>query len=209
VEAPDQTRKEELWNSISHGIGIPLGIAALTLGVVYAAQSGSARAVVSASIYGVTLVLMYTASTFYHAASSEKAKRLWNLFDHQSIFLLIAGTYTPITLAGLKGAWGWTLFGLAWGIAVAGIVMKCFLRSRLMALSTALYVLMGWLIVIAFRPLVHTLPRASLWFLLAGGLAYTAGVVFFAWRRPYAHLIWHFFVLAGSVLHFFAILLLL
>ena len=205
MRKPEERSNEELWNSVSHGVGIPLAVVALVVGVVYASLSGDARKIVSVSVYGATLVFMYTASTVYHAATG-KAKQLWNLLDHQSIFLLIAGSYTPITLAGMRGTWGWVLFGLAWGIALFGIVMKCILRNRLMALSTVLYLLMGWLVVIAARPLIHALPRPSLLCLLAGGLFYTVGVAFFAWRRPYAHFIWHLFVLAGSAFHFFAVL---
>lgn len=205
MASPDQSRREELCNSISHGIGIPLGIAALVVGVVFACLERDVWKIVSVSIYGTTLVLMYTASTLYHAASG-KSKHFWNLLDHSSIFLLIAGTYTPVTLAGIRSPLGWTLFGVVWGLAAAGIVMKAIARDRVLVIGTVLYAVMGWLIVIAFRQLVTHLSPLSLQLLFAGGLSYTVGILFFAWRRRYMHFVWHLFVMAGSALHFFAIL---
>jgi hemolysin III len=205
MASPDQSRREELWNSISHGVGIPLGIAALVVGVVFASIERDVWKIVSVSIYGTTLVLMYTASTLYHAASG-KTKHFWNLLDHSSIFLLIAGTYTPVTLAGIRSPLGWILFGVVWGLAVAGIVMKAIARDRVLVIGTVLYAVMGWLIVIAFRQLVTHLSPLSLQLLFAGGLSYTVGILFFAWRRRYMHFVWHLFVMAGSALHFFAIL---
>jgi hemolysin III len=172
---------------------------------VAAASHGTALHVVTCAVYGITLILLYLASTLYHALTNGTAKRVFRILDHASIYLLIAGTYTPFTLLALRGAWGWTLFGLVWGLAVAGIVFKCFLTGRLHALSTAVYLLMGWIAVIAIRPLMAALSTPALLWLLAGGLAYTFGVVFFASSRKYAHALWHLFVLAGSVCHFIAV----
>jgi len=207
MASPDEVKREELWNSISHGIGIPLGIAALVVAVAFASLERDIWKIVSVSIYGTTLVLMYTASTVYHAISA-KAKRVWNLLDHSSIFLLIAGTYTPVILAGMRTTLGWILFGVVWGLAVIGIVMKAVARERALVIGTVLYAVMGWLIVVGFRELVTHLPPVSVQLLFAGGLAYTIGILFFAWRRRYMHFVWHLFVLAGSALHFFAVLML-
>lgn len=206
MASPDEVRREELWNSISHAIGIPLGIAALVVAVAFASLERDIWKIVSVSIYGTTLVLMYTASTVYHAISG-KAKRVWNLLDHSSIFLLIAGTYTPVILAGMRTTLGWILFGVVWGLAVIGIVMKAVARERALVIGTVLYAFMGWLIVVGFRQLVTHLPPVSVQLLFAGGLAYTIGILFFAWRRRYMHFVWHLFVLAGSALHFFAVLM--
>ncbi|HOJ21490.1 MAG TPA: hemolysin III family protein [Armatimonadota bacterium] len=207
MASPDEVKREELWNSISHGIGIPLGIAALVVAVAFASLERDIWKIVSVSIYGTTLVLMYTASTVYHAISG-KAKRVWNLLDHSSIFLLIAGTYTPVILAGMRTTLGWVLFGVVWSLAVIGIVMKAVARERALVIGTVLYAVMGWLIVVGFRELVTHLPPVSVQLLFAGGLAYTIGILFFAWRRRYMHFVWHLFVLAGSALHFFAVLML-
>ena len=207
MASPDEVKREELWNSISHGIGIPLGIAALVVAVAFASLERDIWKIVSVSIYGTTLVLMYTASTVYHAISG-KAKRVWNLLDHSSIFLLIAGTYTPVILAGMRTTLGWVLFGVVWSLAVIGIVMKAVARGGALVIGTVLYAVMGWLIVVGFRELVTHLPPVSVQLLFAGGLAYTIGILFFAWRRRYRHFVRHLIVLAGSALHFLAVLLL-
>jgi hemolysin III len=202
------TKGEEIANSITHGIGAGLSIAALTILVVFASLKGDAWRIVSFSIYGACLTILYSASTLYHSFRSEKVKRFFQIIDHASIYLLIAGTYTPFTLVLLRGGWGWSLFGVIWGLALLGVIFKIFFISRFEILSTLVYLLMGWLIVIAFKPAVESIPQGGLYWLLAGGISYTLGVVFFLWEKiKYHHAIWHLFVLGGSVCHFFAILL--
>lgn len=199
--------REELANSITHAIGVALSLAALVILVVYAAMQGDGWKVVSFSIYGTTLVLLYTASTLYHSFSSERARHYLKIFDHSAIYLLIAGTYTPFLLVMIRGAWGWTLFGIIWGLAIVGIIFKLFFVHRFNVVSTIIYLLMGWLILIAFRPLITYVPENGLYWLLAGGLSYSFGVIFYLWKRiPYHHAIWHLFVLGGSIFHFFAVL---
>jgi len=203
----EQTRAEEIANSITHGIGVALGIAGLSALVVGATRLGDVRRVVSFSIYGATLIIMYLSSMFYHSAQSPRLKNIFRLFDHTSIYLLIAGTYTPFTLVSLRGSWGWTMFGLIWGLAFTGIMLKILFVNRLKALSLILYLLMGWLAVIAIKPFSEAISIRGMIWLAAGGIAYTFGVIFYALDHVrYAHTIWHFFVLAGSVFHFFAIL---
>lgn len=202
-----ETKREEIANSITHGIGAALSIAALSVLVVFAGLRGDAWRVVSFSIYGATLVLLYLASTFYHLFSNPRVKRVFHVFDHSAIFLLIAGSYTPFCLVTIRGGWGWSLFGVVWGIAIFGIVFKAFSTGRYNFVSTALYIAMGWIAVIAIKPLVSQLPRGAFAWILLGGLSYTVGVIFYAWERlPYSHAIWHLFVLGGSTLHFFAVL---
>ncbi|HYG38232.1 MAG TPA: hemolysin III family protein [Cytophagales bacterium] len=201
------SKAEELANSITHGIGVLLSIAALTLLVVFASIKGDAWRIVSFSIYGACLVLLYTASTLYHAFQSEKVKHYFKIMDHASIYLLIAGTYTPFTLVLLRGGWGWSLFGIIWGLTLLGIVFKMFFINKFNMLSTIIYLLMGWLIIVAFKPAVDNIPLGGLYWLLAGGISYSAGVIFFVWHKlPYHHAIWHLFVLGGSICHFFAML---
>ena len=201
-----QSATEELVNVITHAIGAALGIAGLSALLVGAARHGDPWRLVSFSIYGATLVMLYLASVFYHGARSPRAKKLLQVFDHTAIYLLIAGTYTPFTLVSMRGPWGWTMFGLIWGLAIAGILMKVFYFGRMGILSTMLYLLMGWIVVIAIKPVMDAISLRGLAWLVAGGLAYTLGVIFYAWHRlPYAHPVWHLFVLAGSALHFFAI----
>jgi hemolysin III len=201
-----QTSGEELVNVITHAIGAILGIAGLSALVVGAARHGDVWRLVSFSIYGATLVLLYLASVFYHGARSPRAKRMLQFFDHSAIYLLIAGTYTPFTLVSMRGSLGWTMFGLIWGLAIFGIMLNVFFFGRLGFVSTVLYLLMGWLVVIAIKPVMDAVSVRGLVWLVAGGLSYTIGVVFYAWHRlPYAHPIWHIFVLAGSVFHYFAI----
>ncbi len=200
------TPGEELANSITHGLGSVLSLAALVLLTLYAAFRGNAWHVVSCAVYGVTLVLLYTASTLYHSFRNERVKRVLKVIDHASIFLLIAGTYTPFLLVPLRGPWGWTLFGMVWAIALAGVVLKLFWTGRFRVLSTLMYVGMGWIVTIAFRPLMHNLPQGGLILLVAGGLLYTLGTVFYLWKRlPFGHAIWHGFVLAASACHFFSV----
>ncbi len=196
---------EEIANSVTHGLGAALSVAGLAILVVAAAQTGDAWRVVACSIYGASLVLLYLSSTLYHALTHVRAKRVFRILDHASIYLLIAGSYTPFTLVTLRGPWGWSLFGIIWGLAVAGVVLKCFFVEKMPLLSTAVYVLMGWCAVGAVRPLLAQLPWAGFEWVLAGGVAYTAGVAFFASHRPYTHAVWHLFVLAGSACHYWAI----
>ncbi len=191
---------------MTHGVGGLLAIAGLAVLVTFAAIRGSAWHVVGCSIFGATMVLLYTSSTLYHAIRAPRAKQVLRRLDHAGIFLLIAGTYTPFTLVSLRGPWGWSLLGVIWGLAVLGILLQSGSR-RHPVLSVALYVAMGWTVLIAIRPLLSSLPRGGLVLLVLGGLAYTAGIAFYAWRRlPFNHSIWHGFVLAGTVLHFFAVL---
>ena len=199
---------EEIASSITHGIGAALSIAALVILVVLAATRGDAWRVVSFSIYGTTLILLYMASTLYHAIQHPGAKKVFRILDHSSIFLLIAGTYTPFLLVPLRGGWGWSLFGVIWALAITGIVFKAIFINRMKKLSVVIYILMGWLVLIALNPMLDNIPPAGLWWLAGGGLSYTGGVVFYAMKRiKYTHAIWHLFVLGGSICHFFAILL--
>ncbi len=201
-----QTAGEEIANVTTHMVGAALGIAGLSVLVVGASRHGDIWRIVSFSIYGLTLVLLYLASAFYHGARSPRVKQLLRLFDHAAIYLLIAGTYTPFTLVSLRGPLGWTIFCLIWALAIAGVILKVFHFERVHFLSTALYLVMGWLVVIAVRPVIDAVSLRGLLWLGAGGLAYTFGVIFYVWHRlPYAHTVWHLFVLAGSVFHFFAI----
>lgn len=201
-------RQSEMANSITHGIAAVLAVAGLVLLAVFASLRGTAWHVVSCSIYGATLVLLFTASTLYHAFRSPRIKKILRTADHSSIFLLIAGTYTPFTLAtNLRGPWGWSLFGCVWGLAAAGVILKLFYTGRFKILSTAIYLLMGWLVVVAGKPLYELVPRGAFYWLLSGGLLYTLGVIFYAWKSlPYSHAVWHLFVLAASICHFVAIM---
>ena len=203
-----QSRGEEFANSLSHGFGLIAAVVATSFLIRHAVRHGDAWFVVGASIFATTMVLLYLASTLYHALPIGRAKRVFRVIEHSAIFLLIAGTYTPFTLGVLRGAWGWTLFGLVWGLAVAGVTLKALNRMSHPILSTGLYLLMGWLIVIAAHPLSERVPTSGLLWLVAGGLAYTAGVVFFAFdsRLRYGHFIWHLFVMAGTACHYFAVL---
>jgi hemolysin III len=199
-------RREEFVNVLSHGVGLLFSIAALALMVVYASLDGNAWHIVGAAIFGASLVVLYLASTLFHGVRQPVWRKRLNVFDHAAIYVLIAGTYTPFMLVTLNGAWGWSLFGVIWGLAIAGVVFKIFFTGRFNALSTIVYVLMGWLIVIAIVPLFENLPTAGLIWLIAGGLSYSVGAVFFMLDRlPFNHAIFHFFVLGGSVCHFFAV----
>lgn len=203
--APSNTGREELANSLTHGAGVLASVAATTMLVVLAAGTGAA-AVVGASIFGASLLLLYTASTLYHAVGSPAAKARLKVLDHCAIYILIAGTYTPFTLVALRGGWGWSLLGVIWGLAVAGVVFKLFWIGRFPRLSTAIYIAMGWLIVIAAAPVARALSPMTLAWLFVGGMAYTVGTVFYHNRRiPYAHAIWHLFVLTGSASHAIAV----
>lgn len=198
---------EEIANSVTHAVGLLLALAALVVMVVFAAMKGTAWHVVSCSVYGATLVLLFVASTLYHSLPWPRVKAVLKVIDHSAIYLLIAGTYTPFLLGPLRGGWGWSLFGVVWGLALAGIAFKLFFTGRFRLLSTLIYIGMGWIVVIAIRPLWLHLPRGGLFWLLAGGLLYTGGCVFYLQRRiPFNHAIWHAFVLAGSLCHFVSVM---
>lgn len=202
------TPKEELWNCIIHGTGIGLSIAGLVLLAVFSALYGDAWVIVSTVIFGASMIVLYTASTLYHAFRNENIKRRLKKFDHISIYYLIAGTYTPFLLVNLRGVTGWILFGIVWGLAVLGTVLKLTTSgSGTKIWSIGLYLLMGWLIVSASRQLAAAVPDLGLIFLILGGCFYTFGILFYVWKsRKYTHAVWHFFVLAGTVMHFFAVL---
>ena len=197
---------EELANTTTHGVGIGFSIAGLVLLVARAALAGDAWQLVSFSIFGASLILLYTASTLYHSFRSKRIKEIFRVFDHAAIYVLIAGTYTPFLLVTLRGPWGWSLFGTIWGLALAGISFKIMFGPRFEIVSTIFYLLMGWVVIVAIKPLLAVLPMAGFFWLLGGGLAYSLGVIFFAWEKlPFNHAIWHGFVMAGSFLHFFAV----
>lgn len=200
--------REEVANSVTHGLGLLASLVGAVVLVALSVEQGEAWHVVSAAIYGVTLVALYAASTLYHALKGTRARGVLQVLDHCAIYLLIAGTYTPVTLVGLRGGWGWTLFGVAWGLAVAGIGFKILATGRLAMLSTVAYVLMGWLCIVAVKPMFVLLSPGALALLALGGVLYTAGTVFYRSKRiPYSHAVWHLFVVAGSVCHYLAIAL--
>ena len=204
---PQYTPGEEIANSITHAVAMGMAIAALVVLIVSAVSQGDAWHVVSFSIFGSTLILLYLASTLYHAIPLPKAKRILKTLDHSAIFLLIAGTYTPFMLVSMRGTTGWIVFAVVWVLAVAGVVLKCCCVYRFKRLSLSIYLGMGWLCVLVMRDMYASLPGTSLALLALGGLAYTLGVVFYVWKRlPYSHAIWHLFVIAGSTLHFFSVL---
>jgi len=206
-EERPQTLGEELANSISHGLGFLATVAAFPVLVMAAQQRGDTAAIVGASVFATTMVLLYLVSTLFHALPRCRAKRVFQILDHSAIYLLIAGTYTPFTLGVLRGDWGWTLFGLVWGMAVAGTVLKALGGVRYTTLSTWTYLAMGWLVVIAAKTVWTLVPGWGLFWLIAGGAAYTAGALFFmAERIRYFHFVWHLFVVAGTACHFIAVL---
>lgn len=210
TETALQTRREEIANAITHGLGALLAIAALIILTVFSILKGTTWHVVSFTIFGATLVTLYLASTLYHSLTNEKAKVLFRKFDHMSIYLLIAGTYTPFCLTVLNNWIGWTLLGIVWGSAILGIVLKAFFTGKKELLSTILYVVMGWVALFAIKPLFDSVSLTTFILLMTGGVFYTAGIYFFTKDRiKYFHSIWHVFVLAGSVFHFFAVLNLL
>lgn len=197
---------DELVNSITHGIGAVLGIVALVILIVSASLHGTIWHIVSFSIYGASLVILYTASTLFHSARNIRLKYKLNKLDHAAIFLLIAGTYTPFTLVTLRGPWGWSIFGVIWGIAILGVLSKIFFMSQTRNYAAYVYLAMGWVIVVAIKPLVANLAMGGLVWLGVGGLFYCLGVIFFLWKKlPFSHGIWHLFVLGGSISHFVAI----
>jgi hemolysin III len=199
-------RGDELPNVLTHGFGVAASVVAAAILIVIASLRGSATEIVGVSVFGATLVMLYLASTLYHAARSDVARARLKVFDHAAIFFLIAGTYTPFTIGALGGGWGWSLFGVIWGLALVGAAIKIFAAGRFRLISTLFYIAMGWLIVIAAGPLVDQVDGATLGWLLAGGIAYTAGTPFYHTRRfRHSHAVWHLFVLAGSACHAVAV----
>lgn len=198
------SHREEVASLLTHALGTVLSIAALA--VMLMVSAGDSLKVVSAAVFGTSLVLLYASSTLYHFFTSPRWKARFQALDHACIYLLIAGSYTPVTLVTLQGASGWWLFGIVWGLAIAGVLIKTLVRRRRDHwISTALYLLMGWLILVAFGPLVRELPMAGVWWLVAGGVTYSAGIIFYAWNKlPFNHAIWHLFVLGGSACHVMA-----
>ncbi len=192
---------------LTHAVGGVLALVALTMLVLYACAAHNALRIVAVSVYGASLVLMYFASTSYHWVKSPRSKRALKILDHASIYLLIAGTYTPILLIAIRGYWGWSLFGVVWGLAGSGVILKLFFVDRYEPLSVSLYILMGWLVLVGAKPLFASIPGGGIGWLFAGGISYTGGVAFFLWDSlPFNHAIWHLFVIAGSVCHFLAVL---
>ena len=201
------TLGEEIFNSVSHGVGTLLEIGGMVVLIVFSAIYADAWAVVSASIYGATLTILYAMSTLYHSLTNNKAKKFFRIMDHNSIFLLIAGTYTPFTLVALRGGLGWTLFGIVWGATVLGVIFNSINLEKYKKISLVCYIAMGWVIIMAIKPMIAALPIVSLIFLVLGGICYTGGVVFYAIKKiRYFHSVWHLFVLAGSILHYFSVL---
>lgn len=202
-----QSLGEEIANAISHGLGLVLALVATPFLIVSCVRHADTISLIAAIVFAVSVVLLYGASTLYHALPPNRAKRILKVLDHSAIYLLIAGTYTPFTLGVLRGTWGWTLFGIVWSLALMGVVLKTMNKMWHPHLSTGLYLLMGWLVIVAIKPLLASLPAAGMAWLVAGGLAYTAGVIFYAtdsrWR--YGHFVWHLFVLAGTTCHFIAV----
>lgn len=208
MRARERLPAEEVANCVTHGVGLALSLAGFVALLLPAWAYGDAWHVTSGAVYGASLVTLYLASTLYHGARGPRAKRVLQALDHCCIYLLIAGTYTPFTLVTLRGGWGWTLFGLVWGLALAGIALRLRFGTRYRPLAVASYVALGWLCVIAVKPILATVPAGALVWIALGGLAYTSGVFFFASKRiPHAHAIWHLFVLCGSVCHYVAVAL--
>lgn len=200
------SRKEEILHAITHGIGAVLSIAGLVLLIIFSSFSGNPWKIVSVTIFGLTMLLMYLSSTIVHSLPEGRAKNIFQIFDHSAIYIFIAGTYTPFLLVHLRGITGWLLFGIVWGIALIGIIFKVFFVKKFLLLSTFFYVLMGWLIVFAWHPLASTMNEQGIRLLIIGGVIYTIGTLFYVIRKiPYHHVIWHIFVILGSVFHFFAV----
>lgn len=209
IQIPNYSLGEEITNAILHGIGALLAIAALVLCVVFSAIHHNPYAVVSSCLYGSTLIILYTMSCLYHSLKVNNTKRVFRIIDHCSIFLLIAGTYTPLTLVSLNGPIGWTLFGIIWGVSILGIILNAIDLNKYKVISMILYIMMGWAIIFTFPRLLKVIDMAGIYLLVAGGIVYTIGAIFYGVGKKikYMHSVFHFFVLAGSILHFFAILL--
>ena len=207
IETCQYSLLEEIFNSIIHGAGVLVSLAGLVLLIVFSSLYGTASHIVSCTVFGFTLVLLYTASTLYHSFRKPRIKHVFKIIDHSCIYILIAGTYTPFMLVTVRGVLGWTIFGIVWFLVVLGILFKAFFIHRFKILSTFAYILMGWLVIFAIKPIFQTLPVSAILWLISGGLAYTGGTIFYAWKKlPFNHAIWHLFVLAGSICHFFAVL---
>jgi hemolysin III len=201
------THGEEVFNSVTHGVGALLSVAGLVVLVVSSVTHGTVWHVVGSAVFGSSLICLYTFSTIYHSVTNPRIKQVFARLDHVAIFLLIAGTYTPFVLTTLRGPLGWTIFGVIWTLALIGMIIRSIYLGRFRKFMVVLYLLMGWIIVIAIVPMTRVLPTLSLMCLLSGGLCYTVGVIFYAWRQlKYSHGIWHLFVMAGSTFHFFAVL---
>lgn len=201
------TFRAELSNVITHGFGFLASVAGLVLLVVYAGLYGGAREITASALYGASLVVLYLASTVYHSVRTPRARKITRIIDHVAIYVLIAGTYTPFALITLRGTWGWSLFGVAWGLALLGVIYEIFFCGRFKIFSVLVYLGMGWMVIFAIKPLVSSLPLAGVLWLAAGGLAYSLGTIFYAWKSlPHHHAIWHLFVLGGSVCHYVAVL---
>lgn len=199
---------EEIFNSTTHGAGFLLSVVGLVLCVVFSVKVKNVYAIVSSSIYGASLILLYISSTLYHSFPEGKVKRVFKFFDHTSIYILIAGTYTPFALLPLRGPLGWTIFGIIWGLALLGILFKTFFINKTDILSTIIYILMGWIIIFAIKQVYISIPKISFVFLVIGGISYTLGTIFYILDRLFFfHIVWHLFVLAGSITHFFSIFL--
>lgn len=198
---------EEIANAITHGLGVILSLVGLVAIIIAACHSGSAWHVVSCSIYGTCLLLLYTVSTLYHSFPHSKTKRVFKVLDHAFIYLLIAGSYTPYTFGPLRGAWGWSLFGVVWGVALVGMPLKAFIGNKCSMLSIVPYIVLGWLAVLAANPLCHNMGKGGFVWLIAGGVAYSVGaLLYLVERMPFNHAIWHLFVLAGSICHYVSII---
>ena len=207
VKKREQSFKEEIINSITHGVGFFLSIAGLSILVILSVHKGDPWKITAFSIYGATLIIMFLNSTLYHGITHSKIKHFFQKLDHSSIFILIAGTYTAITLTAMRGTWGWTLFGIIWGLAISGIIFKLIFFGRYKKINMAIYLIMGWMILIAIKPLILMVPSPTLLWIIIGGLFYTIGTIFYAWQSlSYNHVIWHVFVLGGSVSHFIGML---
>jgi len=210
MESLSFSKRDEIANAITHGVGALLAIAGLVLLIVFSSLQGNVWHITSFTIFGAMMVILYTTSTLYHSLTRVGAKKLFRQFDHMAIFLLIAGTYTPFCLTVLRGGLGWTLFGIVWFCAIGGIVLKAFCTGRAQLISTLLYIIMGWSVILVIKPVFNYMSTTGFLFLLLGGACYTVGVIFFLKdRTPFFHSIWHLFVLGGSVFHFFAVLSLL
>ena len=204
------TLGEEIFNAVSHGIGALLSIAGMIVLIVIAARNHDPWAVVASSIYGASLIVLYSMSTLYHAIDSSRAKAFFRVMDHNTIFFLIAGTYTPVTLVPLRGWLGWVLIGIVWSASIVGIILNSIDLEKFRKPSVVCYILTGWVVIIAIKPMLDTVPVKALWLLLIGGFLYTFGVIFYAIKKvPYFHSIWHLFTLGGSILHYFAVLIMI
>lgn len=206
IDISKYTRNEEIANIITHGIGAVLSVIGMFLLVIYATQHGDAYHITSVSIFGATLILLYLMSTLYHSFQHPKLKRVFRILDHSSIYLLIAGSYTPFTLVAMRGPWGWSMLALIWSLAIAGVVFKLFYTGHFHFISTGIYIGMGWVALIAIKPMLESVPTGGLILLVLGGVLYTGGTAFYLWEKlPYNHAVWHGFVMGGSFCHFMAV----